>query len=104
MDPNFVEQRDGVFYVVGSRVALDFIVREFQHGESPEAIQSHYPTLSLEQVNGAIAFYLGHKDEVQKGIAERERLEADFCKAHPTPPHLKEKLERARQNLLARRS
>ncbi|HME06185.1 MAG TPA: hypothetical protein VKG25_04010, partial [Bryobacteraceae bacterium] len=38
-------------------------------GEPPEAIRSHYPTLSLEQVYGAITFYLGAKEEAEKDIA-----------------------------------
>jgi len=104
VDRNFVERRDSGFYLVGSRVPIDRIVREYRDGEQPEAIRSHYPTLSLEQVNGAIAFYLGHKDEVEKVMAEREHVENDFRKSHPAPPHLKEKLERARQQLLARRT
>jgi uncharacterized protein (DUF433 family) len=102
MDRDFVERRDGSFYLIGSRVPLAHLVREFQHGESPEAIRSHYPTLSLEQVYGAMTFYLGNKEEVEKDMAERDRVEDEFTKAHPTPPHLKEKLERARQQLLAR--
>jgi uncharacterized protein (DUF433 family) len=104
MDGNFVEHRESGFYLVGSRVPIDRIVREYRDGEQPEAIRSHYPTLSLEQVNGAIAFYLGHKEEVEKVIAEREQVEAEFRKSHPTPAHLKAKIERARQQQLARRS
>jgi uncharacterized protein (DUF433 family) len=104
MDRNFVERRDSGFYLVGSPVPIDRIVREYRDGEQAEAIRSHYPTLSLEQVNGAIAFYLGHKDEVKRVMAERERVADEFRKTHPAPPHLKEKLERARQQLLARRS
>lgn len=104
MDRDFVETRDGSFYLTGSRVPLAHIVREFRHGEPPEAIRSHYPTLSLEQVYGAITFYLGNKEEVGKDIAERERIEDEFTKTHPTPPHLKEKLEHARQQPLARRT
>ena len=93
MDRDFVENRSGSFYLVGSRVPLDFVVREFQHGEPPEAIRLHYPTLSLEQVYGAITFYLGHKDEVEKAMAERERVEDKFSETHPPPSHLKENLE-----------
>ena len=44
------------------------------------------------------------KDKVEKVMAEREHIEADFSKAHPTPAHLKAKIERARQQQLARRS
>jgi uncharacterized protein (DUF433 family) len=104
MSREFVERRDGSFYLIGSRVPLAHLVREFQRGELPEAIRSHYPTLSLEQVYGAITFYLGAKEEVEKDIAERERVEDEFTRTHPAPPHLKEKLERARQQLLARRT
>src|SRR5437763_16804368 len=102
MDRAFVERRDGSFYLIGSRVPLAHLVREFQHGEPPEAIRSHYPTLSLEQVYGAITFYLANHEDVAKDISERERIEDEFTKSHPTPPHLKEKLDRARQELLAR--
>lgn len=101
MAGNFIEQRASGYYLVGSRVPIDRIVREYRDGEQPEAIRSHYPTLSLEQVNGAIAFYLGHKEEVEKVMAEREYVEAEFSKAHPTPAHLKAKIERARQQQLA---
>jgi uncharacterized protein (DUF433 family) len=103
MSKEFVERRHGSFYLIGSRVPLALIVREFQHGEAPEAIRSHYPTLSLEQVYGAITFYLGSKQEVENDIAERERVEDEFSKTHPAPPELKEKLERARQQMLTSR-
>jgi uncharacterized protein (DUF433 family) len=99
----FVERRHGSFYLTGSRVPLAHLVREFQLGESPEAIRSHYPSLSLEQVYGAITFYLGSKAEVEHDIEEREREEDEFDKTHPFPSHLKEKLEQARQELLARK-
>src|ERR1035438_3634716 len=35
MSKEFVERRDGSFYLIGSRVPLAHIVREFQRGESP---------------------------------------------------------------------
>ena len=104
MSREFVERRDGGFYLIGSRVPLAYLIREFQHGESPEAIRSHYSTLTLEQVYGAITFYLGNKEEVEKDIAEREREEDEFTRTHPTPPEIKEKFERMRQQMLARRS
>jgi uncharacterized protein (DUF433 family) len=104
MDRVFIENREGSFYLAGSRVPLDFVVREFQNGEPPEVIRSHYPTLSLEQVYGAITFYLGHKSEVEKAMAERERVEDEFSKTHPPPSRLKENLNRARQQSLTRQS
>jgi uncharacterized protein (DUF433 family) len=99
----YIERRHESFYLIGSRVPLAHIVREFQNGEAAEAIRIHYPTLSLEQVYGAITFYLGNKEAVEKDIVEREREEEEFAKNHPWPPELKEKLERAGQEMLARK-
>ena len=57
--------------------------------------------MSLEQVYGAITFYLGHKDEVDNDIAARERVEEAFSETHPAPAELKEKIERPRRQLQA---
>jgi uncharacterized protein (DUF433 family) len=81
-DQSFVQRRDEDFYVVGSRVPLAAIVCEFQDGQSPEAIRLAFPTLTLEQLYGAITFYLGHKREVDNEIAARERLEDAFTETH----------------------
>ena len=81
----FVE-RHGSFYLIGSRVPLAGIVYEFRNGETPEAIQSNFSTLSLEQVYGAITFYLGNKEEVEKDMAERQRIEDEFISTHRNPP------------------
>jgi uncharacterized protein (DUF433 family) len=104
MDREFVERRDSGFYIIGSRVPIDRIVWEYRNGEDPETIQSHYPTLSLDQVNGAITFYLNHKDEVEQVIEERRREEDAYIATHPAPPDIKEKFGRMRREMLSRRS
>ena len=104
MAKEFVEHRHGSFYLIGSRVPLAHIVRLFQKGEPAEAIRFQYPTLTLEQVYGAITFYLGNKQEVEKDIADREREEDDFSRTHPTPPDIAKKFERMRQQMHARKS
>ena len=91
MSKEYVERRHESFYLIGSRVPLAHIVREFQQGASPESIRSNYPTITLEQVYGAITFYLGNKEEVERDIAEREAEEDTFSASHPTPPEIKEK-------------
>jgi hypothetical protein len=96
MERDFVERRDDSFYIVGSRVPLANIVREFQDGQPPEAIRSAYPTLTLEQVYGAITFYLGHRSEVDEDLGVREREEDAFAETHPLRADLQEKLGRAR--------
>ena len=104
MPKEFVERRHGSFYLIGSRVPLAHLVRQFQLGEPPEAIRSHYPTLSLEQVYGAITFYLGNKQDVENDVADRDREEDAFTAVHRAPPGLKAKLQRAQQQTLPRRS
>ena len=54
----YVEQREGGYCVAGTRVSLDSVVCGFLRGESPEGIVESFPALSLEQVEGAGAFYL----------------------------------------------
>lgn len=57
-----VEQRDGAYYVRGSRVSLDSVTYAFLRGESPEGIVDSFPTLTLEQVFRAVAFYLANRE------------------------------------------
>ncbi|HEX4123397.1 MAG TPA: DUF433 domain-containing protein [Tepidisphaeraceae bacterium] len=54
----------GVMRVGDTTVPLESVVYGFQGGDSPEKIVQSYPALSLEQVYGAIAYYLGHREEV----------------------------------------
>jgi uncharacterized protein (DUF433 family) len=68
----YVEEREGGYYVAGKRVSLDSIVYAFREGESPETIQQNFPSLTLEQVYGAIAFYLGHQPEIDANIRQGE--------------------------------
>jgi uncharacterized protein (DUF433 family) len=51
----YIEQREGGYYVAATRVSLDSLVYAFRSGESPETIQQQFPSLSLEQVYGAVA-------------------------------------------------
>lgn len=105
MAKEYVERREGSFYLIGSCVLLARIVYEFQNGAAPEAIRFDYPALSLEQVYGAITFYLANKKEVERDMAERRCIEEEVIKTQPSlPPELQQKLERAREQMLSRRS
>ena len=80
------------------------VVYEFQNGAAPEAIRLDYPTLSLEQVYGAITFYLANKEEVERDMLERRRIEDEVIATQPPlPAKLREKLQRAREQVLSRR-
>jgi uncharacterized protein (DUF433 family) len=64
----------GVYRVDSTRVMLDGIVASFQEGLSPESIVQEFPALTLEQVYGAITYYLGHQEEVHAYLKEQDRL------------------------------
>ncbi len=66
--------RNGGYYLAGTRVSLDSVVACFNNGDAAETIWRNFPTLKLEQVYGAITFYLSHRDEVDGNIREGEQL------------------------------
>jgi len=78
MSNAYIEQRDGAYVVAGTRVSLDSVVYAFLEGQSAEAIAQTFPALTLEQVYGAITYYLAHRDEVDRYLEDRRR---DFAAA-----------------------
>jgi hypothetical protein len=46
----YIEQRNGGFYVAGTRVSLDSIVYSFKGGDSPETIRQNFSSLTLGQL------------------------------------------------------
>ncbi|MBI3472348.1 MAG: DUF433 domain-containing protein [Candidatus Solibacter usitatus] len=97
MAKEYVENVGGAYRVAGSRVSLDSVVYAFLRGESPDGIAESFPALSLEQVYGAIAFYLAHRDTIDAylsaGKAEFARLREQTRRDHPS---LYAKIEAAR--------
>ena len=100
MSKEYVEQRDGGHWIAGSRISLDSIVYSWQRGASPESIQRSFPLLTLEQVYGAITFYLAHQPEIdaylKQGEAEFERLRQT---ARDADPEFYKKLEAPKTSL-----
>jgi uncharacterized protein (DUF433 family) len=68
----YVEYRSGGYWIAGSRISLDSIVYAFRNGLSPESIVQSFPLLTLEQVYGAIAFYLANRAEIDTYLLEEE--------------------------------
>jgi uncharacterized protein (DUF433 family) len=68
----YVEQKEGAYRVAGTRVSLDSIAFCFREGLSPESIVESFPALTLEQVYGAIAFYLANRRAVDEYLLESE--------------------------------
>jgi len=64
---------DGGFRVGSSRVLLEMVIHAFQQGETPEGIVQRFPSITLTDAYGVIAYYLRHQAEVDAYLAERNR-------------------------------
>jgi uncharacterized protein (DUF433 family) len=101
MHSEYIEQRNGGYYVAGTRISLDSVVCAFNRGESPEQILEGYPLLgSLARAYGAVAFYLDHKAEIDKYLDESAReFEANGIPLAEENPALWERLQRTRAKM-----
>jgi len=100
MAKEYIEERDGNFYVVGTRISLDSIVLAFRRGESPETIFQNFELLRLEEVYGAIAYYLANQADIDAYlIRQNEKWAEGRRNAEPLPAGLRERLMRARDQL-----
>jgi uncharacterized protein (DUF433 family) len=105
MQREYVEKRNDAYYVAGSRVSLASIIYEYRDGATPETILQNFPTLSLEQIYGAIAFYLGHQEEAEAYLGDLEKKWDELERtAKPADPELQQRLEEARKRLLAKQA
>ena len=102
MSDTYVELRDGCYRLAGTRVSLDSVVYAFLDGQTAETIAQSFPALSLEQVYGAIAFYLSRRAEIDDYLARaRADFEAKREAAREADPMFYQKLADARRQLLA---
>lgn len=84
--PQYVEQRDGAYWVAGTRVSLDSLVYPFLDGRRLEEIAQSFPALTLEQVYGALTYYLAHRPEIDEYLAKR-RADYDAARKQSHAAH-----------------
>jgi uncharacterized protein (DUF433 family) len=94
------------YRISGTRVSLDSVVYSWWRGDAPETIDDNFPTLTLEQVYGALAFYLAHREEIdqylRQGEAEYEQLRQKYLEQlRTTRPQLYQKLMAHKQRQAA---
>ena len=93
----YVKISEGVYRVGDTRVSLDSLIYLFREGMSAESMVESYPALTLEQVHGALAFYLGNQREIDAYLAEGQRTaESQHEQTRHTNAELIAKLQRAR--------
>lgn len=93
----YVEKLDNIYRVKDTRIALESLIYQFRAGRSPEAIQDAFPTLSLGQIYGALAFYLDNQAELNAYLAKQEADEeffsAELARLYPKGAALKDRIK-----------
>lgn len=87
---------NGSVRIAGTRIGLEHIVANYLAGWSPERMVDEYSTLELADVHAVIAYYLHHRDEVDRYVAEQneraERIREDIERAGIGGAVLRDKL------------
>lgn len=98
-----IEQRDGAYYVTGTRISLDSIVYAFREGCSPDTIREDFEGLTDASVYGAISFYLDHRAEIDAYLLRRKEQWAELeRRGTPPTPELQARLARAHRTSMPR--
>jgi|SRR5580698_6799009 uncharacterized protein (DUF433 family) len=101
----YVEQRNGGYYVAGTRVSLDSVVYAFRRGSSPESIADQFQTLTVNQVKDSISFYLANRVTIDQYLVhQREQFERMREEARAKDPAFYAKMAAAKQDRLLRHS
>lgn len=102
LSAEYVVATESGYYVAGTRVSLDSIVYAFLGGQTAEAIAQSFPVLTLEQVYGALTFYLAHRLDVDAYLsAQRADFESKRAAALAADPMFYQKLAASRRTPLA---
>ena len=103
MQHEYVEMRNGGYYVAGSRVSLPSIIHEYRDGAVTETIRQNFPTLSLEQIHLAIVFDLGHQHEAETHLSELGKKWDELERAAtPASSEIQQRIEEAQKLRLAK--
>jgi uncharacterized protein (DUF433 family) len=97
MAKEYVNLSEGAYRIADTRVSLDSLVYLFREGMSAESMAESYPALTLEQVHGALAFYLANQKGIDAYLADGQRAaESQHRQSRQTNAELIAKLQRAR--------
>ncbi|MGH2518085.1 MAG: DUF433 domain-containing protein [Ktedonobacterales bacterium] len=79
----------GAIRIKGHRIGLEHIVEAYQEGETPAQIVAYYSTLSLDEVNAAIAYYHAHSNNVDAYLARLDEAQAEQLRTYQPAPILR---------------
>ena len=88
--------------LAGTRVGIEYLLRDYLQGASPEELALRFPTLSLEQIHATITYFLAQSAEVTRyldHVWQRQQMDAETAEVNPSPflISLRNRLESARR-------
>ncbi len=64
---------DETVRVAETRVPLETVIHVFDQGATPEEIVQRFPALNLADVYAVVGYYLRHRDEVRRYMAQQNQ-------------------------------
>jgi uncharacterized protein (DUF433 family) len=102
MTKQYVERQDDGYWIAGRRVSLDSVVYAYLGGQTAEGIAQSFPVLTIEEVYGAIAFYLANRADIDAYLAEaKSDFNAKRRAARESDPMFYQKLADAQRQSTA---
>src|SRR5437870_3793157 len=68
--------------VRGTRINIEVVVRETRDGLSPDEIVQDYPSLTLEQVHAALAYYHHNKSSMDEYMERQHQAYLEAKRKH----------------------
>ena len=100
----YVEVRNGGYYVAGTRIGLDVLVYEFRRGVVADDMFRSYPSIGLlAKVYGTITFILEHPEEIDAYLEAQDRAYEKYTVENPLTPGMIERFEQAKREYAAKR-
>jgi uncharacterized protein (DUF433 family) len=73
----------------GHRIYLEDVLELYKEGMTADQLSVRFPTLALEHIHAAIAYYNQHRAEVENYLALAKAYAEEqtrIAEAHPSPP------------------
>lgn len=95
----FVELRNGAYYVRGTRIGLDVLIWPLRRGELCEDLAEEFPDIGRARMTGIVAFINAHPDAIETYLDDQARRWEEMTSRYPMDPDLALEWRDARERL-----
>lgn len=88
--------------IKGTRVGIEHLLSAYLSGAQPEEIAIEFPTVTLEQVHGVLAWFLGHRQDAEAYLRRwRDRAHESRIAQETPPPAVVQRLRKLAEQRVA---